>query len=525
MEKQQFLSKRVGIVIGSILFALCFLGVTYAAYLTGQTYNDVNMASQVTPDVSYTEDKTMMIQGILPTPKDIAIKAAASNGCYDKSEKPIPVCSLYEFTVTNTSLDELDQKVKFYLNIEENTYTNYYYMVFDGEKENISEDKTPLIDSTHLPNNDLGEKYLFPLTTELTPNQTKTYTILFYINETGENQLYIDTNKVFSASVKVEASTSGTYKPNKPDIENTNLVPIKYDGNKWVVTSEDDPEWYDYSKQKWANAALLKDGVSKESGTVLKVPDGDTITESQSNVYAMFVWIPRFSYTIGCTSSSSCLGYKVEEASALSTTTPGAIDIKFVSREDKPEIPDMDNGIYPKYTYTSENNRTPTNWYTHPAFWWDENGDGVRPEDNSEELAGIWVGKFETSVDSTSKCYSNLNSNNKSASTNCAASESNVTPRILPNVLALTYQTVSNQFNTANKFSAENNIYGIDNTKTDSHMMKNSEWSAVAYLSQSIYGKYGNKNYSGANKEIYINNCSGYYTGISAGVPSTISSS
>ena len=91
MEKQQFLSKRVGIVIGSILFALWFLGVTYAAYLTGQTYNGVNMASQVTPDVSYIEDKTMMIQGLLPTPKDIAIKAAESNGCYDKSKNPLPV--------------------------------------------------------------------------------------------------------------------------------------------------------------------------------------------------------------------------------------------------------------------------------------------------------------------------------------------------------------------------------------------------------------------------------------------------
>ena len=37
-------------------------------------------------------------------------------------------------------------------------------------------------------------------------------------------------------------------------------------------------------------------------------------------------------------------------------------------------------------------------------------------------------------------------------------------------------------------------------------MMKNSEWGAVAYLSQSKYGKYGNGNYMGANKEVYINN-------------------
>ena len=36
-------------------------------------------------------------------------------------------------------------------------------------------------------------------------------------------------------------------------------------------------------------------------------------------------------------------------------------------------------------------------------------------------------------------------------------------------------------------------------------MMKNIEWGAVAYLSQSIYGKYGNISYTGANKEVYKN--------------------
>ena len=36
-------------------------------------------------------------------------------------------------------------------------------------------------------------------------------------------------------------------------------------------------------------------------------------------------------------------------------------------------------------------------------------------------------------------------------------------------------------------------------------MSKNSEWGAVAYLSKSIYGKQGNLNYIGSNKEIYQN--------------------
>ena len=51
-------------------------------------------------------------------------------------------------------------------------------------------------------------------------------------------------------------------------------------------------------------------------------------------------------------------------------------------------------------------------------------------------------------------------------------------------------------------------------------MARNTEWSLIAYLSQSKYGKYGNSNYSGENKEIYQNKHSGCLTGYSNGTPS-----
>ena len=44
--------------------------------------------------------------------------------------------------------------------------------------------------------------------------------------------------------------------------------------------------------------------------------------------------------------------------------------------------------------------------------------------------------------------------------------------------------------------------YGFSGTTYDTHMMKNTEWGAVAYLSQSKCGKYGNTTYSGADKEV-----------------------
>ena len=301
---------------------------------------------------------------------------------------------------------------------------------------------------------------------------------------------------------------------NDPDLS-TGLIPVVYDDTKgsdthWFV-ADVSQKWYSYTsiEQWWANAVSVDSSTIEKRAKYVNA-DGTYNTGIEiatSDMLAMFVWIPRYSYTIGCT-SSSCLGYKVEEASALSTSTPGAIDIKFVSVEDELEIPDMDNGIYPNYTYTSEEDRTPTNYYTHPAFWWDENGDGIRATNNSEEIAGIWVGKFETSTAVGATCYN-------STSSNCAVGATEV--RILPNVTSMRYQQIANQFAYSQYFSSNDNIYGLTG---DAHMMKNSEWAAVAYLSQSIYGKYGNKDYSGANKEIYINNYSSYITGVSAGEPS-----
>ena len=106
---------------------------------------------------------------------------------------------------------------------------------------------------------------------------------------------------------------------------------------------------------------------------------------------------------------------------------------------------------------------------THPAFTF-----------GNTELSGIWVGKFETT-----------------------GSASN--PTILPDVSSLRSQNISTQYITAKLFNST--TYGIT-SNTDSHMMKNSEWGAVAYLSHSKYG---------INREVYINNSSLYYTGRSGG--------
>ena len=92
-------------------------------------------------------------------------------------------------------------------------------------------------------------------------------------------------------------------------------------------------------------------------------------------------------------------------------------------------------------------------WLTHPAFTF---GD--------KELTGIWVGKFETSGTASA-------------------------PTIKAGLDSLVNQNVSTQFATSQKFtSGTTYLTHIGISKVDAHMMKNTEWGAVAYLKQSKYG-------------------------------------
>ena len=138
------------------------------------------------------------------------------------------------------------------------------------------------------------------------------------------------------------------------------------------------------------------------------------------------------------------------------TTTPNPIKIVF---ENKTTIKSTGNAV--------------SSYYTHPAFTFGDT-----------EVDGIWVGKFETTGDAT-------------------------TPTVLPNVTSLRSQNVSTQFATAQKFGN----YG---SSGDAHMMKNSEWGAMAYLSHSIYG---------INKEVRINNNSSFITGCGASTENASGSS
>ena len=96
--------------------------------------------------------------------------------------------------------------------------------------------------------------------------------------------------------------------------------------------------------------------------------------------------------------------------------------------------------------------------------------------------------------------------NSSPSSSNCNKNTLNIV--VKPNSTSLTYQTVSNMFNGIRKMELAGNIHGFTQTGTtentytgviendsnniDTHMIKNTEWGAVAYLSHSKYGNPGN---------------------------------
>ena len=144
----------------------------------------------------------------------------------------------------------------------------------------------------------------------------------------------------------------GNEEVNAPEMD-SNMIAVKHDGYNWVKTDEDNG-WYNYGMGIWANAVTvtsekLAEYQSAGIGTVIETDDIET----------MWVWIPRYSYTIA--SEDGGANYYGKRGVYLNSTPtqalPGEIDIKFVGTDVK------EKGTA-KYLSTDE----PSNWYTPDAF-------------------------------------------------------------------------------------------------------------------------------------------------------------
>ena len=371
-----------------------------------------------------------------------------------------------------------------------------------------------------------GDKVNLLTSKEYTATTTDTYYLWIWLDaaETSSDTM----NQSFSLSLG--GSCMNNVPASKPDIKD-GMIPVVISSNGITSTvSENDASWYNYNNQEWANMVLVSDS----SRSTYQNTSG--VVVSEEDILAYYVWIPRYKYRIPevkCSTltnptyeeypecyvyvlsdsdktllinwghayaqSAGFTSYTLEELTtdvnnALQTGTfsNATLGIEMPTSQliDIYNQNNSDNHITYTMEFSSSNKITgpreidiiyedkSTNkslgdavntYYTHPAFTF---GD--------MEVNGIWVGKFETGGTATA-------------------------PLIKPNISSLRSQTVSAEFTTAQIFGTS--TYGMT-SNVDAHMMKNSEWGAVAYLSHSRYG---------VNREVYINNSTEFYTGRSGG--------
>ena len=263
--------------------------------------------------------------------------------------------------------------------------------------------------------------------------------------------------------------------PNAPALTDA-LIPIVYNESTstWVKadSSNNNNSWYDYSSKIWANAVLVS---STNRSTYQSASAGTAIADA--DILAFYVWIPRYKYKVWNIN-------KVIGTQSYNAQTTG-IDIIFedgtnstgtISCTYSYEAPSSTAGS-PNETCTGSNG----DYYTHHAFTF-----------GTQELTGFWMGKFE------------LSSSSPATGSSYGGGESTtLTPRILPNVTSWRKNKVSNFWKVIYDMQTSNNIYGLptSRTNTDSHMLTNMEWGAVAYLTNSKYGRCTN----GSCTEVSIN--------------------
>ena len=232
------------------------------------------------------------------------------------------------------------------------------------------------------------------------------------------------------------------------------LIPVTYNSSGDVVVADANTKWYDYSNHEWANAVLVN---CADSAIKSKYFDGNNkvLASAVGKTISMDEILQMYVYI-------PRYRYKLFNANN-GTSKEQAIDI-----------------IFEKVGTEKSNGMENGEWLTHPAFTF-----------GNAELPGIWVGKFEAS--GTTDNYT-----------------------IKPNQKSLTNINISTMFNTSRTATTtKTSIYGTNSSTSDSHMIKNIEWGAAAYLANSIYGRYSDiSTCIESGCEVWINNIS---TGVNNG--------
>ena len=231
------------------------------------------------------------------------------------------------------------------------------------------------------------------------------------------------------------------------------MIPVKWNASKnvWVVCDENDPTWYNYDSKEWANV-MLRDGLYKTGNNV---EEGTEIADK--DLGSMYVWIPRYAYTISDANNEN------------------KINVTFVKGN-------TNEGVNGEIFTTDESVDTTSTKLIHPGF-----NLGGSP------LTGIWVAKFEASgVDSKGNAVGNAS---EGSTDQTYKPNDDTIAQSLPNRISWRHIAIG-ECEQRSMEVATKDRFGLKNAS--SHLIKNSEWGAVAYLCYSDYGSVPQINAAGS---------------------------
>ena len=446
--------KKQNIIMGISFILLIFMviGVSYAAYKFSAAGTKENVISTGTISMSYSQNSFIDLKHTYPKTDTYAIATKE-----DKSSMEFSVSmetsgtKQINYALAITNIEEgttlKSDKVKIYLekegkvvnNFETNkgkTIDSFKNKYIEGliDSYAIYQDILTTSNKTHhyILTSWIDESYILPIKNETTTSkQTNEETYKFKVKVVG-----VDTPIAIEEKSTVSSlDTSGANAP----VLASNMIPVYYDETSGVWKKADknnkdnNNRWYSYEssgeyKGMWANAVTVKD---TNRQTYLNATPGTTI--SMNDITTMWVWIPRFN---AVTPNNYNGGTKAK---------PNAIDVTY-AKQNEPAI---------------------------DAFTF-----------GNKELSGFWYGKFETG-------HATLASNTTKNNLGCTNEICNNANGIIikPNVTSLQYNNLSNFFFASRSMEQTGNSFGFIKDEVDTHMSKNNEWGAVAYLTQSIYGR------------------------------------
>lgn len=186
---QKFNNRKKLIIGVSILFCAVILIVgTTLAFFTGSDSKDIDNVVATNVTLDYKDNTTYMRNNLIPVVESDVTKFASKNLINSTDERKYSdedichykddmyVCGLYEFTITNTA--NVSQNIIVSMTPIINEYNNFYFILYESKVNELNNELNKIETNTKIEQDTINFNNTNVI---LKPEESKTYTIVFYI--------------------------------------------------------------------------------------------------------------------------------------------------------------------------------------------------------------------------------------------------------------------------------------------------------------------------------------------------------